>query len=171
MRSQTLATNDALYLGDLQILDEQYFEGEGMAGPSSDFNNMRLLPKPSVIALNCSKTFFFSDRVIRHSGRTIHRIKPPLFVAMGCLERKQQMMLKTFSLFLIWYFSSMQQYKPSQGIYIRNTDNFARLILVCLGGQRAYLKHKFWLQIETRWVFAETSNFDIVRHFYLIFSS
>ena len=97
MRSQTLATNDALYLGDLQILDEQYFEGEGMAGPSSDFNNMRLLPKTSVIALNCSKTFF-SDLVIRHSGRTIYRIKPSLFVAIGCLTKTNKQKNTNFCL-------------------------------------------------------------------------
>ena len=60
-----------------------------MGGPFSDFNNMRLLIKPSVIAWNCSKTFF-SDLVIRHSGCTVHRIKPPLFVAMGCLEKKNK---------------------------------------------------------------------------------
>ena len=60
-----------------------------MAGQSSDFNNMRLLPKPSVIALNCSKTFF-SDLVVRHSGRTIYKIKPPLFVAMGCWKKNSE---------------------------------------------------------------------------------
>ena len=116
---------------------------------------------------------FFSDLVIRHSGCTVHRIKPPLFVAMGCLKKKtqQQMLLKTFSLFLIWNIWSMQQYKPSQGIYRWVTDNFAYRIVVCLRGQGACLKHNFWMQIETRWVFAESLSFDIVGNFYLMYGS